>query len=299
MTALIFGVNGQDGYYLSKLLRRNHIDVIGISRSIGDIIGDISDSEFVKFLLQKYQPKYIFHFAANSTTHFSGLRDNQQAIVEGTLNLLENARLYCPAAKIFLSGSALQFENKGIPIDETTPFFGNNPYSIARIHSSGMGRYYRNHFGMKVYIGYFFNHDSALRSEKHVNQKIAACVQRIAKGSTEKLVLGNIEVKKEFNYAGDIVEALWVLVNQNQVFEAVLGCGQAYQIKDWLNACFTLIGKSWQDYVTIEKEYEPEYHILVSNPRLIKSLNWAPKVSFDKLADLMVFPQQQVKERVI
>jgi GDPmannose 4,6-dehydratase len=299
MIALVFGSNGQDGYYLSELLRKHHIKVMGVSRSKGDILGDISDASLVKQLILKYQPNYIFHFAANSTTHFKGLLDNQKAIVQGTINLLENVRLHCPSAKVFLSGSALQFKNQGLPIDESTAFAGETPYSIARIHSTYMGRYYRNHFGIRVYIGYFFNHDSPLRSEKHVNQKIAAAVKRIAQGSQEKLYLGNIEVEKEFNYAGDVVEALWILVNQNQIFEAVIGCGQTYRIQDWLNLCFNRIGKSWKDYVILDKDYAPEYRILLSQPKLIKSLGWSPKLSFEQLADLMLFPQQTAKETVI
>jgi len=288
MTAIIFGVNGQDGYYLTKLLIGNGIRVIGVSRSAGDVIGDVSNYHLVQSLIEKYKPKYIFHFAANSTTDHSALFDNQQAIVQGTINILENVRLHCPTAKVFLSGSALQFENQGHPIDENTSFHGNNHYSIARIHSTYTGRYYRINFGLKIYIGYFFNHDSPLRTEKHVNQKIASAARRIAAGSLEKLSLNNIEVQKEFNYSADIVEAVWILINQNIKYEAVLGCGQAYSIKDWLEACFMRINKPWQEHTLIRKNLFPEYKVLVSNPKLIKDLNWRPKISFIEMADIMM-----------
>ena len=149
-------------------------------------------------------------------------------------------------------------------------------------------RYYRNKLGMKIYVGYFFNHDSPFRTEWHVNQKIIKAVKRINAGSHEKLELGNIEVKKEFNYAGDVVEAVWLLINQNDIFEAVIGSGEAHSIKEWLEYCFMQINKKWQDYVILKNEFVPEYETLVSNPQLICSLGWGKKVGFRQLADLMM-----------
>jgi GDPmannose 4,6-dehydratase len=182
----------------------------------------------------------------------------------------------------------MQFRNDGIPIDENSPFEANSPYSVARIHSVYAGRYYRNAFGIKVYIGYFFNHDSPLRTDRHVNMKIVLAAKRIARGEKEKLVLGNIDVKKEFNYAGDIVNAIWMLINQNTIFEAVIGSGKIYSIREWLEYCFTRINRDWKDYVVIKEDFIPEYEILVSNPALIKSIGWNPEVSFYQLADLMM-----------
>ena len=182
----------------------------------------------------------------------------------------------------------MQFKNDGLPIDEQTPFEASSPYSVARIQSVYAARYYRSKFGMKVYIGYFFNHDSPLRTEIHVNQKIIQSVKRINAGSLEKLELGNIEVKKEFNYAGDVVEAAWLLINQNRVFEAVIGSGKAYSIKNWLEYCFNSVDRNWEDYVNIKSEFVPEYTTLVSNPLLMHSLGWINKISFSQLADLMM-----------
>jgi GDPmannose 4,6-dehydratase len=125
------------------------------------------------------------------------------------------------------------------------------------------GRYYRAKFGMAVYCGYLFNHDSPLRSERHVNQKIVCAVNRIANGSNEKLELGNIDVEKEFNYAGDVVEAIWILVNQNAIFETVIGCGETHSIREWLEYCFKKINKNWNDFVVINPNYKAEYKILV------------------------------------
>jgi GDPmannose 4,6-dehydratase len=292
MKALIFGISGQDGYYQSKLLQTINIEVLGVSRSQDDWIkGDVADFAFVENLIKTHLPDYIFHFAANSTTHHSALFDNHKAISTGTLNILECVRLHCPTARVFLSGSAMQFKNEGVPIDEQTPFEANSPYSVARIQSVYAGRYYRSAFGLKVYVGYFFNHDSPLRSEKHVNQKIVSSVKRIANGSTKMLELGNIDVKKEFNYAGDVVEAVWTLINQDTIFEAIIGSGEAHSIQEWVEYCFKKINRNWEDYVIINHAFTPEYKILVSNPGLIRSLGWQPKVDFYKLVDIMMETQ--------
>lgn len=288
MKAIIFGINGQDGYYLTKLLSLNRIVVIGVSRSNAEFIGDVADYSFVESIIKHHQPNYIFHFAANSTTHHSALFDNHKAISTGTLNILECVRLHCPTARVFLSGSAMQFKNEGLPIDEQTPFEASSPYSVARIQSVYAGRYYRSAFGLKVFIGYFFNHDSPLRSEKHVNQKIVRTVKRIASGSTEKLELGNIDVKKEFNYAGDVVEAVWTLINQENIFEAIIGSGEAHSIQEWVEYCFKKINRNWEDYVIIKHDFMPDYEVLVSNPELIQSIGWKPTFDFYKLADIMM-----------
>jgi GDPmannose 4,6-dehydratase len=216
------------------------------------------------------------------------LFDNHTAVSTGTLNILEAVRLYSPQTKVFLSGSALQFKNDGSPIDEQTAFEASSAYSVARIHSIYAGRYYRSAFGLQVYAGYFFNHDSDLRSEKHVNQKIAATVKRISKGSNEKLEIGNIDVLKEFNYAGDVVQAVWVLVNQSQISEAVIGSGEADSIKEWAEYCFNKVNLNLQDHLIVNNDFIPEYKILVSKPALIKQIGWQPKVNFNQLADIMM-----------
>lgn len=288
MKAIIFGASGQDGFYLTKLLKQNNLEVIGISRHNGTVKGDISDYGFIEEQIKHYQPNYIFNFAARSTTQHHALFENHHTISTGTLNILESVRLHSPESKVFLSGSAMQFKNEGLPIDEQTPFDAHSPYAVARIQSVYAARYYRDAFNLKIYVGYFFNHDSPLRTEQHVNQMIVKAVKRIAAGSKEKLELGNIDIKKEFNYALDIVEAAWVIVNQNTIYEAVIGSGKVHSIKEWMEYCFNKIGKRWQDYVEIKQDYVPEYELLISNPRIIKSLGWTSKVNIFELADLML-----------
>lgn len=286
--AIIFGSNGQDGYYLSKLFERENIEFICVSRKGNAVHGDVGDCEFVEKQIKEYQPSHIFHLAAKSTTNHNALFENHQTICTGTLNILESVKLHCFNAKVFISGSAMQFKNDGLPISEQTPFEASSPYAVARIQSVYSARYYRDKFGIQVYVGYFFNHDSPLRSEHHVNQKIVKAVNRIYAGSVEKLEIGNFEVKKEFNFAGDVVEAMWVLINQNYVFEAVIGSGKAYTIKEWIEYCFSKIKKNWQEHVVFVNGFTSEYDVLVSDPKLIRNLGWGPKVNFYALADMMM-----------
>ena len=286
--AIIFGSSGQDGYYLRELLIKENISCIGVSRSSGDILGDIGDLSFVTNIIKEHQPNFIFHFAANSSTRHSALFENHNSISNGTINILESTRLYSPTSKVFLSGSAMQFKNVGLPIDENTPFDASSAYSVSRIHSVYAARYYRHTFNLKVYIGYFFNHDSSLRSENHINQKVVFHVSEILKGNYNKLIIGNINVKKEFNYAKDIVEAVWLLVNQDSIYETVIGSGIAYSIKDWVKYCFDKYSLKWEDYILLDESYKSEYEILVSNPKLINIIGWNPRLSMYELADIML-----------
>lgn len=286
MNAIIFGANGQDGFYLSSVLKAQDIDVISVSRSGEFIKGDVADYRFVENIIQSHRPDYIFHLAANSTTRHEALFDNHAAIGTGTVNILEAVYRHSPQSKVFLSGSAMQFENKGQPIDENAPFAALSAYAVSRIHSVYAGRYYRA-LGLRVYVGYFFNHDSPFRAEQHINQKIAWAAKTISTGKNITVEIGDITVKKEFNFAGDVMEAVWVLVNQNEVFEAVIGSGEAHSIEEWLALCFGLFGKDWREFVSVKTDFKPEYKVLVSNPGLIKSLGWQPRTSIEELAKMM------------
>ena len=287
MTAIIFGANGQDGFYLKQLLEEQQLTVIGISRSGNFLKTDITIFEQVAAVIRQYQPQYVFHLAANSTTRHDALFENHTTISTGTLNILEAVKLYAPNCKVFISGSGLQFKNEGIQIKETDDFDPRDAYSVSRIHSVYAARYYRR-LGLKVYVGYFFNHDSPLRSERHMTKKISAAVLRISAGSTEKIEIGDISVIKEYGFAGDIVQAIWTLVQQENIFEANLATGQGYSIEDWLRVCFNNIGKDWQSYVHLKNDFIPDYKILVANPALIFSLGWKPQVSFEALSILML-----------
>jgi GDPmannose 4,6-dehydratase len=288
MIALIFGINGQDGYYLKRILKDNGVNVIGVSRSHGDwISGNVGNFSVVSELIKENKPDYIFHLAANSSTRHEFVFENYETISTGTLNILQAAYQHSPNSRIFISGSGLQFVNKGLPIAENDSFEPNSIYSVARIQSVFAARYYRS-LGLKVYVGYFFNHDSPLRSEKHVNQKIVKTLKRILGGSEEKLELFDISVKKEFSFAADLMEAVMILIKNDIIYEAVIGSGKAYSIEEWLKICFEMYKMDWRLNVRQVKTIKPEYNILVSDPRTIFSLGWKPKHDIKELAELML-----------
>jgi GDPmannose 4,6-dehydratase len=284
VTAIVFGDKGQDGFYLSALLKDNGYSVIGVSRNHTT---SISDYNAVAELVQQHQAAYIFHLAANSTTSHEALFENHATIAKGTLNILEAVKRNSPLTKVFISGSGLQFRNEGKPIKESDPFEARDPYSVSRIQSVYAARYFRSS-GIKTYVGYFFNHDSPLRTERHMTKKIAAAAKRIAAGSHEKLTIGDLDAVKEYTYAGDIVKGVWALVNQDEIFEANISSGKGYSIKEWLQECFSLVDKDWQEYVVANPDFISGYKQLVSDPSLIFSLGWKPEVNFEELAKLMM-----------
>ncbi len=287
MTAFIFGAGGQDGFYLTELLKQMQVKVIGISRQENFIDADLSNYQSIKDIIAQYKPEYIFHLAANSTTRHEAMFENHSTISTGTLNILEAVRNFSPLTKVFISGSGLQFKNETKPIKETDPFEARDSYCVSRIQSVYAARYFRS-LGVKCYVGYFFNHDSPLRTERHMTKKIAEAAKRIASGSIEKLEIGDIKVIKEYTYAGDVVKGIWKLINQEEILEANISSGKGYSIMDWLHECFTYINKDWKDYVITKKEFIPEYEKLVSDPSLIFSLGWTPEVSFQELANIMM-----------
>lgn len=288
MKAVIFGSNGQDGYYLNLLLQKLGIEVFCISRTNGNYIGDVANFSFVSDIINGIKPEYIFSFAANSTTNHNALFENHQTISTGTINILESVLLHSKDSKVFLSGSAMQFKNIGQPINEITPFEASSPYSIARIQSVYAARYYRDRFSMKIYVGYFFNHDSPLRSERHINQKIVSTARRIAQGSKEKLQIGDLSVRKEFAFAGDIINGVWTLVNQDKVSEAVIGSGIDYSIQDWIEICFKEFKLIWEEHIVLDTKFKSDYSKLVCDPSTINRLGWQCSTSINELSKLMI-----------
>lgn len=286
MKVLVFGSNGQDGFYLSELCNSKGVEFIGVSRQNATLIGSVADFELVKKTIKFHQPDWIIHLAANSTTRHDALWDNHNAISTGSLNILEAVKLISPKTKVFLSGSALQFLNEEKPIDESTPLVATSPYVVSRNQSLFAARYYRS-LGLQVYFGYFFNHDSPRRPNRHMAQKIAHYCRNIS-NEKEPLQVGAVDVKKEWTFAGDTVNAIWKLISQDEVYECIIGSGRAYSIEDWLEVCFSLIDKNWKDFVKIKEGFIPEYNILISNPQRLLSLGWEQKVGFKKLAKMMM-----------
>jgi GDPmannose 4,6-dehydratase len=143
--------------------------------------------------------------------------------------------------------------------------------------------------GIKAYVGYLFHHESPLRKPNHLCKKIADLAKRVRDGSSEKIFLGDLSVKKEAGFAGDIVAGIWVLVNQDQVFEATIGTGEAYSIQDWVEICFSKVGSDWRNHIILRTDgFIAEYPLLVSDPTTIRSLGWQPAVDIHALADMML-----------
>lgn len=287
MKALIFGASGQDGYYLQELCKLKGIEPIGVSRSGNGYLGNVADYGQVGQLIKQHLPIYVFHLAANSTTRHDALFENHDTISTGTLNILEAVKKHSPASKVFITGSGLQFKNVGNPISEHDEFEANSAYSVARIHSVYAARYYRS-IGIRAYVGYLFHHESPHRKASHVSKMVALAAQRIAEGSNEILEIGDIAVRKEWTYARDVMQGIMTLLDQNEVFEATVGSGLAYSIEDWLELCFTLIGREWHDHVRLRPGFVSEYKQLVSNPKTINDLGWQPSTTLPDLARMMM-----------
>jgi GDPmannose 4,6-dehydratase len=283
--AIIFGVNGQDGFYLKEQLQESACQVYGVSRSNGV---DITKLPEVERLVKDVRPDYIFHLAANSTTRHEALFENHETISTGTLNILESVKLHCPSCRVFITGSGVQFVNKGLPISEKDDFAPLSAYAVSRIHSVYAARYYRS-LGIKAYVGHLFHHESPLRKPNCLCKSISELAKRVRAGSQEQITLGDGSVRKEVGFAGDIAAGILTLVSQEAVFEATIGTGKAYSIQDWIEACFSKIGSDWRSHVILRTDgFIPEYPLLVSDPMTIRSLGWQPAVDIHALADMML-----------
>jgi GDPmannose 4,6-dehydratase len=287
MKALVFGSNGQDGHYLLELLRQEHIEGIGVSRSGTGRHADVSKLADVEALVREVRPAYIFHLAASSTTRHEAGLENHDTIATGTLNILESAYRHAPAARVFITGSGVQFRNTGVDIDEETPFEPSSLYSVARIQAVFAARYYRS-LGVRTFVGYLFHHESPRRPPGHVSRMTSLAAHRIGLGSAETVALGDTSVVKEWTFAGDTMRAALMLARQDEIAEAVIGSGEGHSIEEWVELCFRLAGRHARDHVTRIEGFRPEYPRLVSRPTRIKSLGWAPTVTFEDLAAMMM-----------
>ena len=287
MTVLIFGAGGQDAAYLAARCRAAGDTVVTASRAAGDVRADVADFAAVESLVRGRRPDRVFHLAANSRTAHGAALENHATIGTGTLNVLEAVYRHCPAAKVFITGSGVQFENAGRPIRETDPFAATSPYAVSRIASVYAARYYRS-VGLRTYVGFLFHHESPLRKPHHMSQRIAQAARRIAAGSGEVLEIGDVEVRKEWTFAGDVVDGILCLVGQDEVSEATIGSGVAHSIRDWLQACFGVIGRDWRGSVRTKTDYRADFQCLVSDPATINGLGWRPRVGLGELARMMM-----------
>jgi GDPmannose 4,6-dehydratase len=286
MKALVFGAGGQDGHYLYALLRENGIEAVGVSRSGPWRRGDVAKRAEVDDAVRAVQPDYVFQLAARSSTHHDAGIENHETIATGALNVLESVYRLAPAARVFIAGSGVQFQNHGKPIDENSPFEASSLYAVARIQSVYAARYYRS-LGLRTYVGYLFHHESPLRKPAHMSRRIALAAQRIALDGG-RLEVGDPSVVKEWVFAGDVATAMLQLVQQDAETEVVIGSGEGHSIEEWLERCFALVGLSWRAHVDLVPGFPVEYRRLVSRPARLKALGWSPTVSFAALAEMMI-----------
>jgi GDPmannose 4,6-dehydratase len=285
----ILGAAGQDGRYLAEAHRRRGDRVLCFSRRSRDDIAelDVADRTAITELIRRERPAVVYQLAAVSSTRHEALWDNQSAIVDGTLNVLEAAFAHSRETAVMVIGSALQFENRGEPIRETDPFAAASAYALARIQAAYAARYFRSK-GLRAYVGYLFHHESPERCPPHVSARICRDVAAIARGQADVLEVGDPRVEKEWGYAGDVADALIRMVEQSEVFEAVVGTGEAHSIREWAERCFARAGLSPADRIRALPDFRAEYPRIVSSPETLRRLNWTPRMRFEELADQMM-----------
>lgn len=235
-SAVIFGGGGQDAHYLSSLLKREELTVLSLKREDCDV----GEAGSVESVIRSAHPDYVFHFAARSTTAHEAVRHNQRAIVDGTLNILEAVKLHAPKCKVFIAGSILQLSCRDEVAFEQV---NSSIYAAQRNASVALARYYRT-IGLDVYVGYFSYHDSPLRGPSHLAKRIAMEAVEVAQGKRDVIVLRDPLDEKEWNFAQDMMNAVWSQVN-SPVHEAILGSGKAHTIQAYAEACLKAAGHVW------------------------------------------------------
>jgi len=305
--ALITGINGQDGYYLSRFLESKNYDVHGITSCSKPGIGepprnchycDFAEGSNLNQILNEVQPDEIYHLAAQSHVRLSFDIPVYTAEVTGvgTLRLLEALRYYEEQTqkKIrFYQASSSEMFGKVVesPQSELTPFHPRSPYACAKVFSYWQTINYRESYGMYACNGILFNHESPRRGEAFVTRKITKAVARIKLGIQDKLYLGNIDAKRDWGFAGDYVEAMWLILQQEKPDDFVIGTGETHSVREFLEAAFNSVDLDWKKYVEIDPQYyrPAEVELLCADPtKARQKLNWKTKVTFEELAQLMV-----------
>jgi len=319
--ALITGITGQDGSYLAELLLEHGYEVHGVVRrastfnrgridhlfDVGTLhgdkkgpmpihlhYGDMGDTGSLHKILAKVGPDEVYNLAAQSHVQISFDTPIYTADVTGvgTLKLLETIRDLGITPKIYQAGSSEMFGKvQEIPQRETTPFYPRSPYGAAKVYAHWIAVNYREAYGMFISNGILFNHESPRRGENFVTRKISLGVAAIKLGLQKHLKLGNLEAKRDWGFAKDYVEAMFLMLQQAEPDDYVIATGETYSVKQFCEVAFKHVGLNWEDYVrTDEKYFRPtEVDILIGDPSKAKrQLGWRPKTSFAELAAMMV-----------
>ncbi len=314
--ALITGITGQDGSYLAELLIGKGYEVHGIIRrastfNTGRIdhlyrdphvnginlllhYGDIADSTNLIKLLYRIQPEEIYHLAAQSHVRVSFDIPEYTGDVTGlgTIRILEAIRETGLQTKFYQASSSEMFgQVKEIPQKETTPFYPRSPYAAAKVYAYWVTVNYRESYDIFACNGILFNHESPRRGETFVTRKITRGIAMIKAGLQDKLYLGNLDAKRDWGYAEEYVNAMWLMMQQDQPDDFVIATGETHSVREFLEEAFSYAGMDWKDYVEIDPKYcrPAEVNLLVGDADKAKQkLGWEPKIKFKDLVRLMV-----------
>jgi GDPmannose 4,6-dehydratase len=313
--ALITGITGQDGSYLAELLLDKGYEVHGLirrsstfnSRRIDHLYvdphepgarfflhyGDLSDSGQLSHLIYNLQPEEIYHLAAQSHVRVSFDMPEFTGDVTGlgTTRILEAVRRSGIKTRFYQASSSEMFGSAPPPQNEETPMLPRSPYAVAKLYAYWMAKNYREAYGLFAVNGILFNHESPRRGETFVTRKITRAVARIKMGLQKKLYLGNLEARRDWGYAPDYVEAMWLMLQQDTPVDFVIATGEAHSVREFLESAFGYAGLDWREYVEIDPRYfrPTEVDFLLGDSRkALKLLGWRAKVGFQELVQIMV-----------
>ena len=317
--ALITGVTGQDGAYLSELLIKKGYEVHGLIRRASTFntervdhlyqdphekdvrfflhYGDLADGSGLRTILERVQPDEVYNLGAQSHVKVSFEQPVYTADIvgKGTLRLLEVLRDYIQQAgkqvRFYQAGSSEMFGASPPPQNEKTPFYPRSPYAVSKVAGYWYSVNYRESYNMFICNGILFNHESPRRGETFVTRKITRALGRIKMGLQEKLYLGNLDAKRDWGFAGDYVEAMWLMLQQQKPDDYVVATGESYSVREFLDAAAEVLELDWQKYVEIDPRYfrPTEVDYLHGDPSKAKErLGWVPKVSFKELVNMMI-----------
>jgi GDPmannose 4,6-dehydratase len=306
--ALITGVTGQDGSYLAELLLDKGYRVWGlIRRSSSFNTGDLTDAGALSAIVNKIEPDEVYNLGAQShvRTSFDIPVYTVDTNALGTLRLLEAVRGMRRPAKFYQASSSEMYGRVAeTPQTEQTPFYPRSPYGCSKAYSYWQAVNYREAYGLFVCNGILFNHESPRRGETFVTRKITRAATRIKLGLQSELYLGNLNAKRDWGYAPDYVEAMWLMLQQDVPDDFVVATGKTYSVRQFLSEVFGRLELSWRDYVGIDHRYyrPTEVDCLCGDASKAKRvLGWEPTVGFDELACIMTDADMQIaqSERVL
>ncbi|KKU25369.1 MAG: GDP-mannose 4,6-dehydratase [Microgenomates group bacterium GW2011_GWA2_46_16] len=309
--ALITGITGQDGSYLAELLlgkgykvyglnRRtstpNYSRITGIVDQIELVSGDLLDQHSLTEAVKNIQPDEIYNLAAQSFVKASWEQPmfTGESTGLGVTRMLEAVRFACPNTKFYQASSSEMFGKvQEVPQLESTPFWPRSPYGVAKVYGHWITVNYRESYNLFAVSGILFNHESPRRGLEFVTRKITNTVAKIKYGKTDKLYLGNPDAKRDWGYAKDYVEVMWLMLQQNTPEDFVIATGEAHSVSEFVEKAFASAGiKDWQDKVVWN---DPRYtrpaevdHLIGNPAKAKKILGWVPKTSFDELVRIMV-----------